>query len=84
MHATAATSVALNGGIGVDNFELIGVLAYCQAVSGHDGNNGECRTLRFPTFGASTGVIVGTLAFDADRNRVSLAFAGQSTTGKVL
>src|ERR1700730_11737035 len=82
VHATLAASMTLDAGIGVDDFEFVGIFGDLQLVAWHHGDLREQRVRRFPAFGASAYVVVGGLRGDAHLYGITRAFAGKRATGE--
>ena len=65
VHAAIPTGVPLNGGIGIHDFEPVGILGNTELVARHNGDLREQCARGLPAFGASTDVIIGALGRNA-------------------
>src|SRR6202521_708399 len=65
------------------DFELVAVFQHRHIVARDDGDDSKGRTVRFPAFAAAASVVVRDIAFDADLDRLVLAFADKGSAGKV-
>jgi hypothetical protein len=83
VHAAIPAGVALNGGVGIHDFELVGILGHTQLVARHDGDLREHRARGLPAFGASTDVIIGALGRNAHLDGIARAFARERTPREV-
>src|ERR1700738_3256150 len=78
MRAATLAGVPLNRRRGIDDVKLVAIFEHRHIVARNDGDDGKGRPVGLPAFGAAAGVIVG----DADLDRLVLAFADKSSTGK--
>ena len=60
--AAALAGVALDGGRGVDDLQLVAVLGHRDVVARHNGDDREHRAFRLPALGAAAGMVVGDVA----------------------
>src|ERR1700720_3142653 len=75
---TALTAgMALNGRVGIDDGELLRILAHAQLVARHYGDLREQRARGLPAFGASAHVVIGALTSDTHLDGIACAFALQ-------
>jgi hypothetical protein len=79
VHAARRAGVALNGRVGIDNLELVGVLGDTKLVARHDGDLREQSACGFPAFGASAHVVMSGLRRDAYLDGIASAFAMKRT-----
>src|SRR5437016_13199464 len=82
VYAAIPAGVALNGGIGIHDFELVGILGHTQLVARHDRDLREHRARGLPAFGASTDVIIGALGRNAHLDGIARAFARERPPAK--
>src|SRR5947209_6997757 len=75
VHAALAASVTLDGGIGIDDLELVRIFRDSKLVASHHRDLREHRAGRFPAFGASAYVIEGGLRGDGHLYGVARTFA---------
>src|SRR5262245_5574126 len=75
VHAAILASVSLNGGVGVHDLELFGILGHTELVARHNGDLREQGARGLPAFGAPTDVIIGALRCNAHLNGITRAFA---------
>src|ERR1700737_3323264 len=64
------------------DFELVAIFQHRHIVARDDGDDSKGRTVRFPAFAAAAGVVVRDIAFDADLDRLVLAFADEGSAGE--
>src|SRR5882762_126451 len=82
MHTAFGAGVPLNGGIGIHDLQLRGILADADLVARHNGDLREHCPCRLPAFGASAHVIVGALSANAHNDRIARALALERPTRK--
>src|SRR2546425_9479498 len=75
VHAAIPAGVPLNGGVGIHDLELVGVLGNTELVARHNGDLREQCARGLPAFGASTDVIIGALGRNAYLDGIARAFA---------
>src|SRR2546427_12293656 len=75
VYAAISAGVALNGGIGIHDFELVGILGHTELVARHDRNLREHRARGLPAFAASTDVIISAPASNTHLDGIARAFA---------
>src|SRR5688572_7998146 len=80
----AAAGMALDGGAGVDDVELLPVGRDAQVVPGDHGHDGEQRTGGLPALGAAAGMVVRDVALDADGHRLAGAVTGERAALELL
>src|SRR5215471_7576309 len=75
VHAAIPAGVPLNGGVGIYDLELVGILGHTELVARHNGDLREHCARGLPAFGASTDVIIGALGHNAHLDGIARAFA---------
>src|SRR6266568_4226696 len=83
MSAAGLAGVSLDSGRCINDVKLVAVFEHGHAIARDDGHDGESRSGRLPAFRATTGVVVGDVALDADLDRFVRAFADQGSARKV-
>src|SRR5260221_12365279 len=83
VYATIPAGVALNGGVGIHDFQLVGILGHTELVARHDRDLREHRARGLPAFGASTDVIIGALGRNAHLDGIARAFAHERAPREV-
>ncbi len=85
IHVNAAifAGVSLDGGLRIDDGELVAVGSHSNLITRDDRDLGKQRAGRFPTLGAAADVVVGALATDRHRDFLVGAVAEQSAASEV-
>ncbi|MNE48738.1 hypothetical protein D3C80_1432220 [compost metagenome] len=84
VHAALAAGVPLNGRLGVDHRQFLGMLGDPELVARHHCDQGEQRALGLPALGAAAGVIVGRLRGNLHPHGVLGAAADEGAAGEIL
>src|SRR6516165_5816974 len=83
VHAAIPAGVPLNGGGGIYDLELVGILGHTELVARHNGDLREQCARGLPAFGASTDVIIGALGRNAHLAGIARAFANERAPREV-
>src|SRR5580704_13449176 len=83
VHTATGAGVPLNGRIGVDHFELVGIPGDVELIARHDGDFREQRPRGLPAFGASTYVVIGALARDGHLDGIAGASAREYSAREI-
>jgi hypothetical protein len=83
MHAAGLAGVALDGGVGIDDLELVAVGRDRKVVARRDRHDGEQRAFGLPALGAAACMVMGGLALDRHRDLVVRTLAVEGAAREV-